>query len=102
MTTLYGTVQDGKIVVDVPPGVPDGTRVTIRPVNYGLPGGLPDDGLPPSPEEIAARLAAMDAVPGGFLSDEARAAWDAERAARKAYELAKWEEESEKLGKLFE
>jgi hypothetical protein len=32
MTALQGTIKNGQIVLDNPPGLPDGTRVEVLPV----------------------------------------------------------------------
>jgi hypothetical protein len=52
---------------------------------------------PMSPEEIARTLAAMENVEPLDLTEEERAAWEAERQARKQLEKAHFAEHAEKL-----
>jgi hypothetical protein len=67
----------------------------------GKPLGLADDG-PMTPEEIAAPLEAMDKIEPLDMSDEERAAWEAERRAQKEWEKAHFLEHAEKLRGMWQ
>lgn len=50
MTVMHATVRGGRLVIDAPVDLPDGTTVEVRVI---------DDDRPLPPEEIARRLAIM-------------------------------------------
>jgi hypothetical protein len=95
MSTIKATVRGGRLEVDEPINLPDGTELEIP---------LPDDGDegPMPPNEIARVLAAMDRIEPLDLTDAERAAWATERAARKAREKAEFAEQSEKLRRMWD
>ena len=98
MTTIKAIVRGGRLEVDEPIDLPDGTELFIP-----LPNGVPpqDDG-PMTPEEIARVLAAMDRMlPFDFSLEEA-ARLEAARQEQKAWELAHFEERAEKLRRMWE
>ena len=99
MSAIHGRYIGGKIVFSTPPDWPDGTGVYIQPEHEAV--GLPDNDSPPTQGEIDRILALMDQIKGPFLNREERAAWEAARKAQKEYELSKWEEESQKIERLF-
>ncbi len=71
MTTPQGVIQNGQIVLDKPPALPDGTRVEVLPVNESPPAlGMREEDWPTTPEGIAALLARMDQVEPGWLSPQ--------------------------------
>ncbi len=82
MTTIKGTVQDGRLELNVPPGLPHGTQVEEHP----LANGLPSESVTLSPVEIVAALAAMDAIEPFEMTGEEIVSWEAERKARKERE----------------
>jgi len=90
MIALKGVIQKGQVVLPTPAELPDGTEVTILPVRS-------NDDEPMGPEEIARVLALMDGVQPFELTDEERAARDADRQARKEWEKAHFDEHAEKL-----
>ena len=96
MTSAYGVVVNGKIVLDTPPEWPDGTQVRVEQLV-----GLPDPDRPSTPEEIARDLALMDQSRGPAMTPGEEAEWHKARAEQKAWELARWEEHSRKLEELF-
>lgn len=53
MSAVLGIVRGGRIELDEPLDLPDGTKLSIP-----LPGGVNND-APPTPDEIARTLAAM-------------------------------------------
>ncbi len=56
MSAVLGIVRGGRIELDEPLDLPDGTEITIP-----LPGGVNDD-TPVTPEEIARTLVAMQLI----------------------------------------
>jgi len=85
------------VELDVPADWPDGTEVEIHP----LPQSEADDDAM-SPEEIAKTLAAMAQVEPFDLSDVERAAWEADRLARKEREKAEFAGHIETLRRTWE
>lgn len=98
MTTIKATVTDGRLEIDVPDDWPDGTEVEIHPLAHE--GAHEDDEMPP--EEIAKLLAAMDSLEPLELTEAERAAWEAEREARKDWEKAQFAEHAQKLTRMWE
>jgi hypothetical protein len=81
MTTIRATVRGGRIEVDEPIDLPDGTQLLIP-----IPNGEADDEM--GPEEIARVLAAMDRLEPLEMTEAELAAWEADRQARKEAEKA--------------
>ncbi len=96
MSTIKATVAGGRLELDVPAEWPDGTQVEIHPVACES----ADDDM--SPEEIAKLLAVMDQLEPLQLTDAERAAWEAERQARKEWEKAHFAEQAGKLQRMWE
>jgi hypothetical protein len=71
---MKGIVRNGRVEVDEPINLPDGSEVTIT--GRGKFVGLPDNDRPMTPEEIAETLAAMEKVEPLDMTDEERAAAD--------------------------
>src|SRR5262249_44565917 len=65
-----GVIRSGRVEVEEPIDLPDGSVVTITGHPHGRCVGLSDDDRPPTTEEIAATLAAMDAIEPLELSDD--------------------------------
>jgi len=88
MTTIKATVRGGRLEVDEPIDLPDGTELLI-PLPNGVPAsGTPDDGWNNSPEGIADWLSWYDSLEPLVFTDEERATIDAARQARREWELA--------------
>jgi hypothetical protein len=88
---VKGVIRAGRVEVDEPVNLHDGSEVTITGDPHGEFVGRPDNGRPPTPEEIAATRAAMDQNEPLEWTDEEQAAWKAERPARKGWEKAHFE-----------
>jgi hypothetical protein len=86
MTTIKATIRNGRIEVDEPLDLPDGTVLQIP---------LPDhaekteDGAM-SPKEIERILAAMDRMQPLQMTDAELAAWEADRNARREFVKARF------------
>jgi hypothetical protein len=99
MTTIKGIICNGQVVMTGPANLPDGTEVEIVPV--GLTRSVDEEGTM-SPEEIARTLAAMDKIEPFEMTDEERAAIEADRLARKEWEKARFNEHAEGLQRMWE
>ena len=89
---MKGIVRNGRVEVDEPISLPDGTEVVVTPRS-----AITEDDDRMTPEEIAATLAAMEKSEPFVWTKEERAAWEAERQARKEWEKAHFQEHAEKL-----
>jgi hypothetical protein len=98
VTTIKATIQDRRLELDAPSDWPDGTQVEI----HALENGSAREADTLSPEEIAATLAAMDAIEPFEMTEAERAAWDVERQARKDREKAAFFERADQLRRLWE
>lgn len=97
MTTISATVRDGRIEVDEPLDLPDGTRLQIPlPVDTE-----PLADAPMSADEIRQVLAAMDRMEPLQMTDAELAAWEADRRARKEREKAEFGERAAKLQRMW-
>jgi hypothetical protein len=99
MTSIKAVVRNGRIETEGPLDLPEGTELLIP-----LPGVSQDeeDGWDNSPEGIAAWLKWYDSLEPLIFTDEERAAWKADRQARKEWEIAHFDEYTEKLRKVWE
>jgi hypothetical protein len=98
---VKGIVRNGRVEVEQPINLPDGSEVTITGYANGKFVGIPDDGSPMTPEEIAATLEAMEKIEPFEMTDEGRAAWEAERQGRKEWEKGHFAERAEKLRRMW-
>jgi hypothetical protein len=96
MTTIKATVRDGRLELDQPIDLPNGTELLIP-----VPDMATDEG-PMSAEEIAQVLAAMDQMIPFDRSPEEEVRLEADRQARKAWELTHADERTEKLRRMWE
>lgn len=103
MSTIRGTIQDGKVVFDSPTDWPEGTEVSVEPLGSILqePADILPNGDDASPEAIARRLALMDRVEP-WMTMEEEAAWKKQREEDKAAQLAMWNKWNRDIEKVFE
>jgi len=83
-TLIRGIVRDGKVEVNDRIDLPEGTEVAISPL---------DDDTPPSPEEIARVLAAMDKLEPFEMTPEEVADHEAWERQINEYTKANFERE---------
>ena len=98
MTTIKAVVRGGRLEVDEPLDLPDGTVLQI-PVPEGT---EPTADGPMSADEIREVLAAMDRMEPLQMTDAELAAWEADRQARKELTKAQFRERAEKLQRMWE
>jgi len=72
-----GIIRNGRVEVDEPINLPDGSEVTIIGDANGTGVGLQDKDRPMTPAEIAETLAAISKVEPFDMTDEERATADA-------------------------
>jgi hypothetical protein len=103
MNALQGAVKNGQMVLDEPAELPEGSRVEAPLVAAARPTlGMREEDWPTTPEGIAALLARMDQVEPGWLSPEDDAAWRAALRALKDAEKARFFEDADALGGMWE
>jgi hypothetical protein len=102
MTTLTAIVRNGRLELPTPIDLPDGTEVQLCLLSPGEISSGSEEDRPMSPDEIARTLAAMEKVEPLDLTDDERAAGEAERQTRKEWEKAHFAEHAEKLGRMWE
>ncbi len=90
---VRGVVRNGRVELSRPLDLPDGAEVEVH---------APESDRPMTPEEIAAALALMDQIEPVEWTDEERAAWDAERQAKKEREKATFFERGERNRRIWE
>ena len=102
MSAIRGTIQDGKVILDSPAELPNGTRVTLAvsaPEEYvGV--GIREEDWPTTPEGIEALVAKIDQI-RPFLTPEEEASWHRALADQKAWELANWEKSCKQIEEVF-
>lgn len=99
MIALRGIIQNGQVVLPQRADLPDGTEVEVLPLGRSK---ADDDDTPPTSDEIARLLALMDQIEPFEMTDEERAAWEADRLARKDSEKARFNDHAEKLRRMWE
>ena len=103
MNALHGAVKNGQIVLDEPAELPEGSRVEVLPIEAARPTlGMREEDWPTTPEGIAALLARMDQIEPGWLSPEDDAAWRAALREQKDVEKARFFEDADALGRMWE
>ena len=93
MTTMKAIVRSGRLEVEEPIDLPDGTEVNIS---------LPETDDLMSPEETERVLAAMDQMIPFVMSDEELAAWEADRLERKEWEKARFFDRAESIRRMID
>lgn len=92
---VRGVVRNGRVEVDEPLPLPDAAAVVVR-------GWDASADTPPSSDDVAATLRAIDAVePMDWTPDEL-AAWEADRRTRREHEKAVFTARSEVLRGVWE
>jgi hypothetical protein len=96
MNTIRATVRNGRIETEEPINLPEGTELVVSRSGDGID---EDEDWDNSPEGIAAWFEWYDSLQPLIFSAEERAAWEADRRARKEWELGvlveNWEEHAE-------
>jgi hypothetical protein len=100
VTTIKAIVRNGRIEVDEPIDLPDGTQLTIPiPESPGL--GVSDKDWSDSPEAIEAWIRWYDALEPVEFTPSERAARETARREQKEFELAQWERRSKQIEERF-
>lgn len=101
MTTIKATVRNGRIEVDAPIDLPDGTELNIPIPDPPKGFGPRDEDWSDTPQAIEAWLRWYDSLEPLHFTPEERAAWDAARREQKEFELARWEKRSQSIEDRF-
>jgi hypothetical protein len=101
MTTIKAIIRNGRIEVDEPIDLPDGTELTIPLPVLPAPLGIRDEDWSDTPEAIESWIRWYDSLEPLEFTPAERAAWEAARGEQKQYELAQWEKRSEHLEEHF-
>jgi hypothetical protein len=102
MNTMTAIVRNGQIELPRPIDLPDGTEVEIRlPEAAGADSFQAHEGLL-TPEEIARTLAAMEKIEPLEMSDEERAALEADRQGRKEWEKSHFDSRADELRRIWQ
>ncbi len=101
MTTIEAVVRNGRIEVDKPIDLPDGTKLTIP-----LPGlceslGIPDEKGSDTPDAIENWVQLYNSLEPLEFTPEERAALQTARREQKEFELADWERHSKQIEGTF-
>ncbi len=100
-TTLTGIWKNGQVILDGLADWPDGCRVVVireDALDVVVTGG---DDQADDPESVARWIAEFDAIPPLEMTAEEEAGWQAAREARKASEIANFEERARRIEVLF-
>ena len=102
MTTMRAIVRKGQLELATPIDLPDGTEVEVLlPEPPGTHRGSEDEG-PMTAEEIAQTLAVMEKIEPFEITEQERAALEADRQARKEWEKAHFDEHADRLQRIWE
>lgn len=100
MTAIKATVRSGRIELDEPIDLPDGTELLI-PMPNGALTATDDDG-PMSANEIARVLAALDRIVPFERSEQEEARLEADRLTQKEWEKAHFNAHADQLRGMWE
>jgi hypothetical protein len=100
MTTIRAIIRNGRIEVDEPIDLPDGTELTIPiPVSPSL--GIRDEEWSDSPESIEAWIQWYDSLEPLEFTAQDRAEWKTARTEERDFELPQWEKRSKQVEEHF-
>lgn len=105
MTIIKSTIHDGRLRLDEPVNLPEGTevQVIVNPLSQAVPPRpLTDEDQGDSPEAIARWIAYFESLTPPVMSDIEWAAWEQRRREDREWELAHEAERAEKLQRMFE
>jgi len=91
MTTITTVVRAGRIKVDEPSDLPDGSpvEVTFRPTTPSqAPFGMTEEEQGTTPEAIERWISTFEAIPAPVMTDEEWSAWNARRKEDRQWEFA--------------
>jgi hypothetical protein len=94
MTVIKAIVRNGRIEVDDPINLPDGTELAIPIPDHAPTIGIREEDWSDSPEAIEAWIRWFDALEPLEWTNEERAAWQSARQEQRDYELAEWDKRS--------
>ena len=99
MHAITGEYRDGQVFLSGKADWPEHTKVRVEPVEETI--GMREEDWSDTPEAIVEWIAWYDSLEP-WLSPEDEAKWLAALQEQKDYDKAKFEEEAQKLERLFE
>ncbi len=99
--TVKGIIRNGRIEVDEPINLPDGTELRIPIPDLPPTLGIRDDEWSDAPEAIVAWIGWYDSLEPLEITPAERAAWNAARQEEKQHELGQWEKCSKRIEEHF-
>src|SRR5688572_14506654 len=97
MTTIKAVVRQGRLEVDRPIDLPDGTELVIPVPSNGVPLGIRDEDWSNTPEAIEDWIRWYESLEPMEFTAQERAAWEAARREDKENELSQWDKRSEQI-----
>jgi hypothetical protein len=94
MKAIHAVWKNGQIVPTQPVDWPDGTTLSVEPIDEPGTGGSEEDLLGGDPKSIARWVAFYEALPPMRMSASEEAEWQAARQQMKDYTIAKMLERS--------
>jgi hypothetical protein len=91
---VHAIWKDGRIVPTQPVDWPDGTALTVEPLEQPLPADSEGDVWGTDPVAIARWMAQFDALPALRMSETEEAHWQDARRQMRDYTLARMQERS--------
>jgi hypothetical protein len=101
MSTVKAIIRNGRIEVDEPIDLPDGTELTIPIPDLAPTLGIRDDEWSDTPEAIEAWIRWYDSLEPLDFTPAERAAWKAALQEERQHELAQWEKRSQLIEEHF-
>jgi hypothetical protein len=98
LSTIKAVVRNGRIETGEPLDLPDGTELLIPIPDRA---GDEEPGWDNSPEGIAAWLAWSESLEPLIFTEEEKAAWEADRRARKEWEAEHFDEYTDSLTRMW-
>jgi hypothetical protein len=102
LKTIRAVWRDGQILPTQPVDWPEGTALTVEPVEESVATESNEDLFGDDPASIARWLAWFDSLEPLIFTSEEDAAWQAARRQRRGWEKSTFEERAERLTGLIE
>jgi hypothetical protein len=102
LKAIHAIWKNGRVVPTEPVDWPDGTELTVEPVEEPAAVDSQRDILGSDPGSIARWLAWYDTLGPLIFTPEGEAAWQAARRERRDLEKSQFDERAEQLNAMFE
>jgi hypothetical protein len=102
MRAIHAIWKDGRIVPTQPVDWPDGTALSVEPIEEPQEGELEGDLMGDDPASIARWLAWYDSLEPLIFTAEEEVAWQAARRENRAWDKSRFDHRAEQLKGMFE